>query len=187
MLHGQQLVLLRVQSNLHTKFWFALCVRTCTFDRKHRPAFELTCVCSSAVPYLTHTLLHACVRTYPVRSSVEPTSHTPLARMRSNALTYIRSHAFFSPHVTFFSVIFPSSPFLLHSAVQPSSIFSLLRHTQKPRLTAFHRHLSSHAITAPQPCRRSASAYPHFPISTLSHQKPNLPQNPNFSSIFLLF
>jgi hypothetical protein len=48
----------------------------CTFDRRHGPAFELTCVCSSAVPYLTHTLLHACVRTYLVRSSADPPSHT---------------------------------------------------------------------------------------------------------------
>jgi hypothetical protein len=48
----------------------------CTFDRRHGPAFELTCVCSSAAPYHTHTLLHACVRTYPVRLNAEPTSLT---------------------------------------------------------------------------------------------------------------
>jgi hypothetical protein len=33
----------------------------CMFDRRHGLVFELTCVCSSAAPYLTHTLLHACV------------------------------------------------------------------------------------------------------------------------------
>jgi hypothetical protein len=33
----------------------------CTFERRHKAAFELTCICSTAAPHLTHTLLHACV------------------------------------------------------------------------------------------------------------------------------
>jgi hypothetical protein len=60
----------RATSHTHTSARMRLNV-LCTFERKHRTAFELTCVCSSA----------------------EPTSHTHLAQMRSNACTYIQSHA----------------------------------------------------------------------------------------------
>jgi ABC-type sulfate transport system permease component len=44
-----------------------------TFERRHGAAFELTCVCSTAAPHHTHTLMHACIRTHPVRLNAEPT------------------------------------------------------------------------------------------------------------------
>jgi hypothetical protein len=59
-----------------------------TFDRRHEPTFELTCVCSSVVPYLTHTLLHACVRTYLVRSSADPL-HTHILSTNAIERTYV--------------------------------------------------------------------------------------------------
>jgi hypothetical protein len=89
----------------------------CTFDRRHEPAFELTCVCSSVEPHLTHTLLHICDRTYPLRSNAYTSLHSnSLAFVRAqsplhthtlstNAIerTFIRSIACnLSPHVTFF-------------------------------------------------------------------------------------
>jgi hypothetical protein len=79
-------------------------MRTFTFDHRHGPAFELTYVCSSVAPYLRHTLLHACVRTYPVRSSVEPPPPPPQT-LSTNAIerTYVRSIAcVLNPHVTYF-------------------------------------------------------------------------------------
>jgi hypothetical protein len=43
------------------------------FERRHGAAFELTCVCLTAAPHHTHTLLHACVQMHTVHSNAKPT------------------------------------------------------------------------------------------------------------------
>jgi hypothetical protein len=41
------------------------------FEHVHDTAFDLAFVCSTAAPHHTHTLMHACVRTYPVSLNAE--------------------------------------------------------------------------------------------------------------------
>jgi hypothetical protein len=69
---------------------------SCTFERVHRAAYELTFVCSTVAPHHTHTLLHVCVRTptftFERRAHL---THMHSAQVRSNALG-------FRTHVTYF-------------------------------------------------------------------------------------
>jgi hypothetical protein len=158
----------------------------CTFDRRHEPAFELTCVCSSVEPHLTHTLLHACDRMCHVCSIAymclrsnslafvqvqKPTSHTltqhECDRMHVRTMDHMRSK---SSRDLFLGHFPPSFPPFSPTPYQFSPLFSFLHRTQPP----FHRHPSSPITTAPSPHRHHHTAtappqrlrQPHFtPIS----------------------
>jgi hypothetical protein len=132
-----------------------------TIDRVHRPTFKLTCVCSSADPHLTHTLLHTYDRTRSIACIL-------------------------SPHVTLLGHLFPSSPSFSPLAIQtppPPPHFSLISIAPKhptiipPPPTSFYHH---HIVTAPPPAIPSLPFpfFPHF-LST-----PKTPKFHIFSSIF---
>ena len=140
----------------------------CTFDRIHRPAFELTCIFSSTETHFTHT-------------------HSTHAIER----TYVRSIAcVLSPHVTFLGH-FP--PFPLHFYSLNSRRPSL---HLRPNTSPHHHSRSHHPITTTAPPRRRPSPpspsislpisppFPHFP---LSHTKPNFPKKFTFCPHSLSF
>jgi hypothetical protein len=166
----------------------------CTFERRHGPTFELTCVCSSTEPHLTHTLLHACDRTYPIRLN----AYTGL---RSNSLAFVRtqkptSHALtqhecdqthictidrMHPELSCdlfrsLSPLFPSfsppsiqpPPPLLASPLHPShpSVIPL------PPTLSYHHHI----ITAPPLCHRQPSHHSHFHFSPHFLTTPKTPK-----------
>jgi hypothetical protein len=152
----------------------------CMFDHRHGPTFELTCVCLSVEPHLTHTLLHVCDRTYPLRLNAYTSPH-------SNSLAFVRAqcpihthtqHECDRTHVRMFDRMrskpsrdlflghFPLFPFHLSNAVQFSPTSFLLsspKHTFPLPPIISHHH---HAITAPPLLLRQ----PHFPTSIPSHR-----------------
>jgi hypothetical protein len=151
---------------------FALCNRPYhyTFNRRHVPVFELTCVCSSVEAHFTHT-------------------HTP-ARVQSNAPWCDWAHSIQNLHVTLFRSFSSLSPSLspLRCTAPPHFPFF----SQIPNLTnpPFHHHSTSgHTpdITAPLPI---ALAGPHFiPITPISPFLPHflinqLSPNSTFLSCF---
>jgi hypothetical protein len=158
-----------------------------TFDRRHRPAFELTCVCSSAAPHLTHTLLHACVRTYPLHSSTEPISHTHPQHECDRTHLYTIDHMRAEPSRDLFLGHCSSSPSLLLTAVQYLSLPSLFspshpRHKPPTNTTS----TPPHHFPSPPHLHRAAVAPPLIPISPFLlflTENPISPQ-PHFSSIF---
>jgi hypothetical protein len=160
-----------------------------TFDRRHRPAFKLTCVCSSAAPYLTHTLLHACVRMYPVCLSAAPTlrTHPQHECDQTHLRTFDRMRFQLSRDLVL-GHCSSSSPHFTVRRTPLFPIFLLLSITPKPPPLPNTTITSPHHFPSP-PCRNSSVADPFSPIfshSIPSHRNLETPQNPNFSSIFFI-
>ena len=136
----------------------------CTFDRRHGPASELTCICSSAETHFIHTL-----------------------SMNAIERTYVRSIAcVLSSHVTFLGHF---RPFPLHffSLNSHRPYMHLC-----PNTSPHHHSPSHHPITTTAPPRRRPSPpspsislrfHPHFPIFLSLTQNPIFPKNSHFVPI----
>jgi hypothetical protein len=78
------------------KFLFVLVysLRSCTFECVLGAVFDFALVSSTAAPQHTHALMHACGRTYPSKFERRALlHHMRQARVRSNALMYVRTHS----------------------------------------------------------------------------------------------
>jgi hypothetical protein len=110
---------------------FALYVRThlCTFERVLGAAFDLTCMCSTAAPHQSHTLLHVCVRTstftferraYFLHTHRHPSLPPPLTHHRRSLSGHFHPPPPPPPHFR----IFPFFPQKTRNPISPkSSIF----------------------------------------------------------------
>jgi hypothetical protein len=171
-------------------FWFALCVRPRLgeFDRSTPTnahthacsAFDLALVSSTEAPQQTHTLMHACGRTYPVSSNAKPFCTT--CAWHECGRTHL-SQAITGPIFrSLFPLFFPSSP----SAVQPSpppSPFPTSNHSLTSKITITH-----HKPTTPHPTAGLSSAISPTtgrPLDYFSHFSQN-PISPK-SLIFFIF
>jgi hypothetical protein len=167
---------------------------SCTFERVHGAAYELTFVCSTATPHHTHTLMHTCVQTYPVSSNAEHTCHkcTQHECGRTHLCTFERTRAepsrdLFLGH--FFSLFLPFT--VASYASPPPFSVSLYPNTSKlPKIQNPPPPIISPPPTVLPP---ALLHHPHPPPAPISHFFPQNPRNPtsskfpHFFSFFLLF